>query len=68
MTSDRPGRLLNSMLEAIAPFWLNMSLWRATGVPFMMIFEYFCRCPELSKWPCLLFRAWVGYPTVGFPP
>ena len=38
MMPNRPGRYLESILKVVAPFWLNMSLWRATETPFMPIF------------------------------
>ena len=41
MASNRPGRLLKRFLEAVAPFWLNISPWRATKVPFRSIFIIF---------------------------
>ncbi len=38
MVSNRPRRYLESILEVVAPFWLNMSPWRAMATPFMPIF------------------------------
>ena len=35
MASRRPGRLLEMLLEAAAPFCLDMGPWGAVATPFM---------------------------------